>query len=59
MTVGYIQNNDIHNLPNVIAQENDLNIQYNSEFVSNSQIDLSIINYSIYIYERYLFKNKT
>ena len=55
MTVGYIEGNDINNLSNIKTHINELNIQYNSEFITNSQIDLNITNYSINIYERYFY----
>ncbi|ORX41649.1 hypothetical protein BCR36DRAFT_416642 [Piromyces finnis] len=51
MTIKYIKDNEIDNISNLKVKENNLNIQYNSDFISNSQIDLKITNYSIYIYE--------
>jgi len=55
MTVSYIEGSDINNLSNTKTQINELNIQYNSEFISNSQIDLNVTNYSVYIYEKYFY----
>jgi len=54
MTIKYITDSETANLSNVKVKEDNLNIQYNSNFISNSNIDLNITNYSICIYERYI-----
>ncbi|ORX76469.1 hypothetical protein BCR32DRAFT_271259 [Anaeromyces robustus] len=50
MTISYVTDNKI-NYSNIKVKEENLNLQYNSDFVSNSQINLNIKEYSLYIYE--------
>jgi len=53
MTISYIEGDDaINSSSKIKIKENNLNIQYNSDFISDSKIDLNSNNYSTFIYER-------
>ncbi|OUM69878.1 hypothetical protein PIROE2DRAFT_2067 [Piromyces sp. E2] len=54
MTIKYITDLENDILSGVTVKEDNLNIQYNSDFISDSQIDLNISNYSICIYESHI-----
>ncbi|KAL6612582.1 hypothetical protein U3516DRAFT_592861 [Neocallimastix sp. 'constans'] len=52
MTISYIEGDDaINSSSKIKIKENNLNIQYNSDFISDSKIDLNSNNYSTFIYE--------
>jgi hypothetical protein len=53
MTISYIEGDDaINSSSKIKIKENNLNIKYNSDFISDSKIDLNSNNYSTFIYER-------